>query len=115
MAGVYDIYVFEEERAFYTRPPVVMVSKSLSREVKIRNLTTHPISVKFHGGLISRPTITHLPDGIDVVHVEPEKWAAVPLSPGAGGIHDFEVDVEVSAGVNVRAPGNSWPKIIVDP
>lgn len=120
MAGAYDIYVFEEHRAFYTRPPVATVSKSLGGSVKIRNLTGHPIAVKFPTGLVQThhdpvPSDPPGPPCVDVVSVEGPGHAEVPLAPCADGIYDYNVEVHLPMHVIVRAPGNSWPKIIVDP
>ncbi len=120
MPGRYDIYVFGEDRAFYTRPPVVMVTGGEGATVWIRNLTEYPIVVSFPHGVIERSHIPPLSRGYDPaerveVGVGANDQQQFRLNPDADGIFEYNVDVQLAPTISVRAPGNSWPKIIVDP
>ena len=103
MPGRHDIYVFETEPGVYlTRPAVAMVVRG--KKIRVRNLTGKSIHLNF-------PAVV-APDTPLVVE---GKKGTIDTGPKADGIYDYTVDVKLTAKVKARAPGNSWPKIIVDP
>ena len=104
MPGRYNVYVFEDDGVYYVRPGVAMVLR-VADGVKVRNLTNHRIEIRV-------PSIEHFP----IWSVDPLSGQTFALPDGANGIYDYRVDVILVADtVRVRALGNSFPKIIVDP
>ena len=105
MKGKYDIYIYEDGGAFYTRPPVVAVEGGNGKKLKVRNLTGRTITLTFPPGVVTPATIT----------VRAHKKGQVDIDPAADGIYDYSVQVRLTSTIQAPALGNSWPKIIVDP
>jgi hypothetical protein len=118
MPGRYDIYVFDEDGVFYTRPAVAMVEggkekKKLmveggkdKKKLKVRNLTGRSITLTFPKRVLL---------GATLLTVGPHKKGQADIDPNADGIFDYQVQVSLTRKIQTAALGNSWPKIIVDP
>jgi hypothetical protein len=105
MAGNNDVYVFEDEGAFYVRPKVTMVANGAGKKVAVRNLTGCDVRVRFPNGPVTIGSCTIAPGAV----------RSLKLDPTADGIYEYSVSVVLQPGVTVPALAGSWPKIIVDP
>ena len=108
MPGKHDIYVFEDNGAYYVRPKVAMVSKG--QKVRIRNLTNYDVQVNFPNGPVSPTDMGSLSwtvNGSDRLDLD--------LDPDKTQVYEYSVYVMVETTVKVPALASSWPKIIVDP
>lgn len=134
MAGAYDAYVLRVDDQFFVRPSPVIVT-ARAGQVWVRNLTDFPITLTLPAKLVpnapeggkpvprwpakslkTRRAAVSFPSRVTArVEVAPHRVAWFPLDRKADGAHQFAVDVLVASHFSVRALGNSWPILIVDP